>query len=346
MMVSLGWAALLAISGLGLPASSELKYRMFDLGPGQRGRMAGLSVNSSGWIVGDTRNGPGWYWRPDVGWRQFPTPPGGEFTNGVSINDSCQVACYVVIAGLKHAAVWNPDSGIHVIQMPEKLRLLDVISIGRQGKMVGQCLDKTTSAAHAWLYDPLIGTIDLGMAPDGDTTAARHVNDAGVVAGWHREPGWNYSANLWTPDGKFIDLGHPPLGGVYVYGINNAGDLALQAATIGVPEDARWHSGEWVSFGRIAGTNQEWAVFALTDQRWAFGTAFFDGADRAVIWRPGFGSRFIDEYVDDSKTGYTIHAVYSASKNGLLSGSASKPGDRFTRPVLFVPYPKKSAGDL
>ncbi len=334
---------LVALHG-GLPVVDEVKYRMFDLGPSRAGREAGFSVNSNGWVVGNRWVGPGWVWRPDRGWFQLPTYRGFRFTVGRAVNDKNEIACMLDGGGRNQAAVWSEAEGLRLIPMPPGLIFLWTFGMNDKGEIVGWAQQGESSIARGWLYrpGPGPGAVALGPAPGPSTALAKAVNGNTDVVG-DSVLKKTLTAVAWPGGEGLTVLGHPPEGGVYVQCVNDHGDIAVQEGTIGVPQNVRWADGRWEDLS--GGTVGEFfSAFWVTNDRWVFGLGAIDGVGHAAVWRPGIGARFLSELVDSSKDGYTIHAILQASKNGLLTGWASKPGDRLTRPILLVPYPRKTKG--
>lgn len=188
---------------------------------------------------------------------------------------------------------------------------------------------------------------DARVLPNGPgiENVARYANEAGDIYGWRNGLDRLYSVQMWHSGQRYEDLGHPASGGVQPKGTNNRGDLNLFRVSSTAIEDVRWADGTWFDLPYPPGTNEEWANNCISDEGWVFGNSAINDDVRAVFWRPGFGTQWLEDYVDDSKNGYAIRNIVACSrKNGLLTGWASKPGERFTRPILLVPYPKKSAG--
>lgn len=337
--------ATLAIAGFGLPQSDTLKYRMFDLGIGSRGRSAGIAVNSNGWVLGGWWNGPCWYWRPGVGWAQFPTNPGFDYTEGKAINDKNMVACKLHHGGIDEAGIWDPINGVRMIPMPIGLDYVSTQDINSEGQIVGWAVLIGDQFSRGWVCDDGVEARNLGSIPDGKYSDAMYINDSGDIAGNHVGRDRIPAIHFWRSSSSYELIGHPQSGGANPYGLNNRGDLNLHPGTVGVQEDVRWTDGTWQDLGMAPGSNEGWASYCISDEGWVFGTGAIGEVGHAVFWRPGFGSQWLEDYVDDSKTGYTINNIVACSrKNGFLTGWASKPGERFTRAILLVPYPKKSAG--
>ncbi len=334
--------ALVALGG-GLPEVEDVRYRMFDLGPARTGREAGFSVNSNGWVVGNRWVGPGWVWRPDRGWFQLPTYRGFRFTVGRAVNDRNEIACMLDGGGRNQAAVWSEAEGLRLIPMPPGLIFLWTFGMNNKGEIVGWAQQGESSVARGWLYRPGQGTVALGPAAGPFSALAKAVNGNTDVVG-DSVLKKTLTAVAWPGGEGLTVLGHPPEGGVYVESVNDLGDITVTEGTVGVKQDVRWSDGRWEDLGSFPGTGQGWGAFWITDERWVFGATWLDGVPHAAIWRPGVGTRVLADLVDDSKLGYTIHAVLQASKNGLLTGWASKPGDRLTRPILLVPYPRRTKG--
>lgn len=74
-------------------------------------------------------------------------------------------------------------------------------------------------------------------------------------------------------------------------------------------EDVRWSDGTWQALGFAPGQSGQWPVLCISEERWIFGYMARGGANHALIWRPGIGTGWFEYLVDDSKTGYTIHAI-------------------------------------
>ena len=337
-------AVTISILGHSLPATDELRFRMLDLGPVTYQREAGVYVNSKGWVLASRWNGPGWYWRPGVGWRQLPTYPGYRFTAAFAVNDRGAIACRLNNGGHDAAGIWDEARGVRKIEMPLGSSFSHIISINNQDEIVGSCdIDLPSYRSQGWYWREGSRAIGLGLGLNGEPTAGMSINNLGVVSGHHwvnNQP----SVHFWRDRRNYVDLGHPPSGHAYANNVTINDDLLIEAGNVGVQEDVRWNDGTWYSLGNQPGSNEEWAVKWLNDSRWAVGLGSYNNAWRAIIWRPGYGAKWADELVDDSKTGYTIQALYCVSNNGLITGQAIKPGDRYSRPILLVPYPKKSAG--
>lgn len=347
MMLSTTLLATLALNGIGLPASDTLRYRMFDLGPGQTGREAGLHCNSSGWVLADPMNGRGWFWRPGIGWRQFPPFTGYRIVQGFAINDRGTVALRVATdIGIADAAVWSETKGYLRIQRPPNFGMYFPKSINQRGEVVGIGTNGTVQDDHGWYWAPgMIVLRDLGSVPNGRGPVARVINDTGDVAGSHIDGNRIPALHLWKAHEEFVNIGHPASGGAHPTSLNIHGDMGIEEGTVGMLKDARWADGTYVDLGFAPGTSQQWSNYSMNDSRWIIGNAVMaDGKFRAMIWRPGFNTQYVSDLVDSSADGYRILQVFCITNNGIMSGSAEKPGDRRTRPILLVPYPKKSSG--
>jgi hypothetical protein len=189
------------------------------------------------------------------------------------------------------------------------------------------------------------GLVDLGSVPDGRDPLALNINDKGDIAGYYDEGHLVSALLLWKNRREYVSIGHPASGGARPTSLNIHGDMGIEEGTVGMREDARWADGTYVDLGFAPGTSRQWANYSMNDSRWIVGNAVMaDGKFRAMILRPGFNTQYVSDLVDSSADGYRILKAFCVTNNGIISGSAEKPGDRRTRPILLVPYPKKSSG--
>jgi len=213
---------------------------MVDLGPFDwagvpTGESIGLGLNASGQVTG--------YSGPTTGplhaflWKSDGTPMtdlgtlGGQYSEGLAINDSGQVVGDAGTATSTHAFIWKNDGH----PMRDLGTLGGTSSVGRavnaSGQVAGQAATSGNAAKHAffWKND---GTAMLDLGTLGGTNSdGQFVNASGQVIGASDMRGQTATHGfLWRNDGTpMVDLG--TLGGPNsaVAAINDSGQIAGSA---------------------------------------------------------------------------------------------------------------------
>ncbi|SEN82137.1 probable extracellular repeat, HAF family [Nitrosospira multiformis] len=156
---------------------------------------------------------------------------GGGFSTAYSINDAGQVVGYSETAtGERHAFITGPN-GVGMTDLGTLGEHASyATSINKAGQVAGYTVKKYW---HAFITGPNgAGMTYLKSLPDGLTTVAHDINDAGQVVGYSETATGEHHAFITGPNGVgMTDLG--TLGGDYsvAYGINDAGQVVGDSST-------------------------------------------------------------------------------------------------------------------
>lgn len=181
-------------------------------------------------VVGVTATG-GFRWTPGGGYEPIVGPDAG--TNVAVSGDGVQITADVLDANNKmHAALWQ--GGALWNQLPAFVScdafLLNTYDINFAGDVVVGLAWITGCKAHAFRWDPIDGTVDLGTLVAGRSSRANAVNDDGnVIVGWQDlASGMRVGAKWVDNTESYIPKYVSPGGTQYTLGealaVNGAGD--------------------------------------------------------------------------------------------------------------------------
>jgi probable HAF family extracellular repeat protein len=298
-MGRLGVAAALA-AGLLVSPSRAIAATAIDLGvlPGGttpfRYTMSSASwVNENGEVIGVSSMSGGehpFFWTPSLGMLDI-LPPGYDQGAARGINGTGQVLGLAFAPGVSRSFVWTLADGAQLIDPLPGDEITDAYDINDAGEVVGwsRTIACCASPDHAFIWSPMIGTVDLGNLGGGYAVATR-LNEAGQVTGTARKPSGEYTVFIWTEAGGMVDIGS--LGGSdgNPAGISETGQIVGSSQTAsGETHAFSWTaSGGMVDLGTLGGTDSY--ASAVNDLGTVVGSSTTASGDtRAFVWTESGG---------------------------------------------------------
>ena len=206
---------------------------MVDLTPAVKQSSIGTDINKrghvAGTLLGNSISVPtqAFLWRPQTGARGIGVLD--TFSWAAGMNDADAIAGYGGTDSLfgDLGFLWTPTGGIrNVDTLPNEFTL--AADVNNLGHVVGATPfpnEPFPAYAHAFLWTPQAGPIDLGTgsAPESSATA---VNDHDMVVGRVRDFHVFDHGFVWTRDMGLLEFapGHPEIG-TFVGGLNNLGQV-------------------------------------------------------------------------------------------------------------------------
>ncbi|MBL9147852.1 MAG: hypothetical protein JNM94_04090 [Phycisphaerae bacterium] len=208
-----------------------------------------FSVSDDGKTVVGTTASAGFRWTLDGGFQTIPGPAASSGTLVAVSGDGLEITADVLDQNNKqHAALW--EGGSTWSQLPAFVScdafLLNAYDINVDGSVVVGLAWIAGCQAHAFRWDPVNGTVDLGTIVPGKSTRANAVNSAGdIIVGWQdmangtrRGARWingveAYMPNYVAPGGQSYMVGE-------ALGINRSGDRVVGYNVFGLAGGNAW----------------------------------------------------------------------------------------------------------
>lgn len=189
-------------------------------------------LNDLGWVVGHVIScviGPdvAFLWTPEGGLEALDMPPGASQSRAIDINNhpDRQIVGTVDISGLGTRAFLIDGEKLITIPPPDGGTFSSVAALNDQRQLVGTTADGTPySKAYIW-EDGVMTIIEPTFGP---RSAARDINEAGLVVGWMgTSTGVDSHAFVWN-NGELQDLGLAPNTiAANARGISNTGQILI-----------------------------------------------------------------------------------------------------------------------
>lgn len=208
-----------------------------------------FDVSDDGSVVVGTTAAAGFRWTLDDGLVVINGPAVGSGTNVAVAGNGLEITADVLDANNKqHAALWQGGSTWD--ELPAFVScdsfLLNTYDINLGGDVVVGLAWIAGCQAHAFRWDPINGTVDMGTTVPGRSSRANAVNDDGsVIVGWQdqasgqrRGAKWNnlvqsYFPSYVAPGGTNHLLGE-------AFNANGAGDVVVGYTVFGLAGGNGW----------------------------------------------------------------------------------------------------------
>ena len=258
--------------------------------------------NDGGVVVGVTATG-GFRWTPLGGFVSLVGPAAGFGSLVVVSGDGTQIAADILDANSKqHAARWLGGSAW--AELPAFVScdsfLLNTYGANGDGSVIVGLAWIAGCKAHAFRWDPVNGTVDLGSTVAGKSSRANGVDDSGnLIVGWQdqingqrRGAKWtggvqSYVPNYVSPGGTSYTLGE-------ALGVSANGAHIVGYTVFGLNGGNAWQSsissGQTKLLPQLAGfTGQAALALGVADDgATAVGTTGgFPPTRKAIIWVNG-----------------------------------------------------------
>lgn len=265
-------------------------------------------LNDLGWVVGHVIScviGPdvAFLWTPQGGLEGLEMPPGASQSRAIDINNhrDPQIVGTVDISGLGTRAFLIDGEDLIIIPPPDGGTFSSVAALNNQRQVVGSTADGTPfSKAYIW-EDGVMTIIEPTFGP---RSAARDINEAGIIVGWMGTGiGIDSHAFLWQ-HGVVTDLGLAP--GTFsssTKAINNSRQIAAGGT---FDEDHPegfisggffWEDGVWTFVGMLPGYDSM-ALTGLNDAGqlvgWSRDIQNGQHPDTGFIWQDGIMTNLND----------------------------------------------------
>jgi len=206
-------------------------------------------VSDDGSIVVGTTTSAGFRWTTDGTYEVISGPAATAGTNVAIAGDGSDITADIIDQnGKQHASLWM--GGANWQQLPAFVScdafLLNAYDIDLDGDVIVGLAWVAGCQAHAFRWDPVNGTIDMGTTVPNRATRANAVNDDGtVIAGWQDQANgtrrgckWidlvqSYIPNYVAPGGASHLLGES-------LGMTGAADIIVGTNVFGLAGGAGW----------------------------------------------------------------------------------------------------------
>jgi probable HAF family extracellular repeat protein len=202
---------------------------MVDLGRPGQGESSGSDINNKGQVSGTVLFRPGelssrrgFFWSPQTGMLSIGTP---DVTSlGGAINDAGTIVGYSGGAA-SQVFRWNRTEGLRPLGTLFDEFFTLGSDINAAGHIVGASPFTPLRPAHAFLWTPREGLLDLGTGT-GNRSRAAKVNDRDMVIGQVIDFGSIDHGFIWTREAGLTEIGaESPALGTAAYDLNNLGQV-------------------------------------------------------------------------------------------------------------------------
>ena len=204
--------------------------------------------DDGGVVVGRTASA-GFRWTPDGGFVVINGPAAALGTNVVVSGDGLEIAADILDTNQKqHASLWLGGSSWDPLPAFVSCDsfLLNTYDINQDGGVVVGLAWVAGCQAHAFRWDPVNGTVDMGTTVPGRATRANAVSDDGSrIVGWQDQANGQRRGCRWTNlVQSYIPAYTAPGGTNYqvgeALGVSDAGDIVVGYNVFGLSGGNAW----------------------------------------------------------------------------------------------------------
>ena len=295
-------------------------YTVKELGLPKDASVAPHAINNAGMVAGGVGEAHGgnlqlFTWDGSHGPRPLARVSGSYYAEGMSINDSGQVAGAMNGETALMAFTWTSASGIQKLAPLAGDNAATAAGINPAGAIAGTSMG--ANGIHAVLWQPGAAATKLADLPGSDSSTALGIDANGDVVGWATING-NKHAVLWS-GGQAHDLG----GSAEAYAINASGQIAGITDKPGGSHAALWTSGGGMTdLGTLSGGSHSEA-FGINSAGQVVGSSGSASGLRAVLWN-GSGMVDLNTLIPNNSNLVLMVAVGINDKGQILAlGSAN-----------------------
>lgn len=325
------------------PVFGQLRYSLTDLGdlPGGPDDSRANGMNDLGQVVGSSRfadgfpftSRGGFFWSAGTMTDLGRLPGDIDFwtANGVN-NDGIVVGERQSTSTSFQALRWDRRTG-EVVVLPELSGTgsTEAEAVNSMGQIVG----RSRGMAALWSGDNVSA---LAPLPDFVASAARDINDLGLVVGIS-ENSEGLRATMWnTLNDTVVDLGDFPGGPDFsqAWAINNLGQVVGTGQTDSGGRAFLWQDGVLRDIGNFGPRG-------INDETYVVGIGSDETGRAGILWHETFGAHNIHDLVDASADGWRLENAFDINAANQIAGYGRDP-DGNLRAFLLTPVPEPSTG--
>ena len=291
-------------------------------------------------------------WTAETGLEILQMPPGASQSRAIDINNhpEGQIVGTVDISGLGTRAFLIDGGKLTIIPPPNRGTFSSVAALNNKRQVVGSTADGTPySKGYIW-EDEVMNIIEPTFGP---RSAARDINEAGMVVGWMGTSfGIDSHAFVWE-DAVLTDLGLAPnTFATWARGINNLDEVLVRGEfdenepTNRINGSFVLRDDKFIDLGQLPGYDVIDGI-DLNDQSQIVGLAravdSSDEPDVGFLWRAAFIENLND--LIDPEAGLTIDRAVSINELGQILAQAASQELNATVAVILTPI-EGPLGDL
>lgn len=329
------------------PVLAAPAYQLTDLGSFGGSRMNPMAINNHGMVVGGAiAEGANitlaFRWDAEGGLAQLPAMSSNRSAYANDINDDGLIVgqAYTPSLNVSRAVSWSPPSH----GFPSSLFVYNdyaaAVAVNDHGVVAGnreaEAYSNGTQRAFAWDAEDGVQELEPVSGTSWQTrSTALAINDAGIVVGSSGSDRSHNPPVRWMPDGSAVSLFGSEQRSGRAVDINNAGEILITSGS----GTATWTQEEGLR-DLISLDSSRLVGRGLNEHGFVVGVAREAGQDdRPFAWSEEHGTRYLQDLLDASGTGWQLLSANAVNDHGWIVGEALVDGDRHGYMLQPIPEP-------